>query len=78
MCKCDNCGSIFEEPDTKQDYRGEFWGVPAYETIGICPFCGDDDIDYEYKMQEDDEESFVEEPDYAEEDAYFEKLGVFN
>lgn len=42
--KCEDCGERFEVPDTMQDYVGEFWGSPAYETIAICPYCHSDEI----------------------------------
>ena len=55
--KCLNCEQVFDEEDvvTKQEYRGEFWGSPAYETVGCCPYCGEDAIDYEYVEEDEDE-----------------------
>lgn len=42
--KCLNCNETFDEPDSRQEYMGEFWGMPAYDTIYICPHCGSDEI----------------------------------
>lgn len=42
--KCCNCNTEFDYPDTRQEYMGEFWGMPAYDTINICPNCGCDEI----------------------------------
>lgn len=39
MYRCCECGTLFEQPKTFQDYRGECWGTPAYETITGCPYC---------------------------------------
>ena len=42
--KCIECGHIFEEGEQKQwtESRGEFWGMPASETMTGCPYCGGD------------------------------------
>lgn len=45
MFRCYDCGREFETPDTFQEYRGEFWGMPAYETVSCCPFCRSDEYD---------------------------------
>ena len=45
MLKCYDCGTTFDFPQTAEDYRGEFWGMPAYETISFCPACGSEDYD---------------------------------
>lgn len=39
--KCDDCGAVFEEEDIAvwKESRGEFWGMPAYETMCGCPNC---------------------------------------
>lgn len=62
--KCMSCGEEFEYPATVRDYRGEYWGAPCWENIGVCPHCGGDDIDYDYYEFDDEEE----EDDYGEED----------
>ena len=41
MFRCE-CGARFEEPKIVHEYRGEFWGTPAYEEMCYCPYCGDD------------------------------------
>lgn len=40
--KCWDCGAYFDEYDKVKEYRGEFWGTPAYETMCVCPVCGGD------------------------------------
>lgn len=47
MYKCCECGKLFEEPDTIQEYRGEFWGTPAYEPVDVSPCCEADFEEYE-------------------------------
>lgn len=37
--KCLECGEKFEEVATWEEYRGEYWGVPAYESVSGCPKC---------------------------------------
>ena len=52
--KCAECGQPFDKPEEREDYRGEFWGIPAYETICVCPYCGSDEI-LDYEEDEDEE-----------------------
>lgn len=54
---CADCNNIFGEDEfaTVREYRGEFWGFPAYETISVCPFCHSDAID-DYKENEEENE----------------------
>ena len=45
--KCE-CGCVFDRPRAVRESRGEFWGVPCYETMYYCPACGDgcfDEVD---------------------------------
>ena len=39
--KCGDCGKVFDECEiiTWREDRGEFWGMPFYETLSGCPFC---------------------------------------
>ena len=39
--KCGDCGKVFDEGEiiTWREDRGEFWGMPCYETLSGCPFC---------------------------------------
>lgn len=55
MLKCEHCGELFSEPGTYEEYRGEFWGMPAYETMACCPYCGSDEF-YEYEEEDEEEE----------------------
>lgn len=59
MYKCNECGCEFEEPRVFQDYRGEFWGVAAYETMWVCPCC--EDTDYDEIEEESEEEEYDDE-----------------
>lgn len=46
MCYiCRDCGNYFDSPATEQEDRGEYWGMPAFETMYYCPFCGSEDFD---------------------------------
>lgn len=40
--KCLDCGEVFDEPKKWKEYRGEFWGTPAYEEMVGCPHCEGD------------------------------------
>lgn len=40
--KCLDCGEVFDEPEKRKEYRGEFWGTPAYEEVRGCPRCRGD------------------------------------
>ena len=55
MFKCADCGLVFDESDiaTWKEDRGEFWGMPAYETMSGCPRCHSGAID-EIEVNEDD------------------------
>lgn len=57
MVKCFDCGWIGDAEELKavEESRGEFWGMPAYETMYYCPCCGSDCID-DYNGEEDDED----------------------
>ena len=57
MLKCRDCRCEFEEPHRVQEDRGEFWGVPAFETMYYCPFCGSEDFGEldEILMEEEEE-----------------------
>lgn len=52
MVLCCNCRTLLDENVllTREDYVGEFWGSAAYESVGICPECKSDEIDYEYDL----------------------------
>lgn len=59
MYKCNDCGHIFEELETWNEARGEFWGVMAYEQMTGCPRCYSTDVDE--IPEDDDDETFDEE-----------------
>lgn len=44
--RCFDCGYVFDEPKTWQEYQGECHGVPAFETFSCCPCCGGDYEEY--------------------------------
>lgn len=60
LYRCNDCGHEFEIPDTWEEYRGEFWGMPAYERVSGCPMCQSGDYD-EVVDDPADEESEGEE-----------------
>ena len=41
MFRCDKCGKLFDWPKVVDEYRGECWGVPAYEPTAYSPCCND-------------------------------------
>ena len=56
--RCCRSGMIFnkDEAECGQEYRGEFWGMPAYENVDICPECNSDDLeDFEIPYEECDD-----------------------
>lgn len=57
--RCCNCGRLFDYDELKkvEEGRGEYWGIPCYETMYYSPCCQDD---YE-EAYEDDEEDFIDE-----------------
>ena len=55
--RCIDCEQEFDEPEKVQESRGEFWGMPAYETVYYCPYCGGD-------VADNDEEDYDEEEEY--------------
>ena len=52
MYRCCECGKIFEEPKSVEEYRGEFWGTPAYERMDYSPCCEADFEEYEPKCKD--------------------------
>lgn len=60
MFKCNDCGREFEHPARWEEYRGEFWGQPAYEIMYGCPFCESGDY-YEINDDENDDDKEREE-----------------
>ena len=41
MLVCVECGHLFDEEKIAvwQESRGEYWGVPCFESVGGCPIC---------------------------------------
>lgn len=41
MYVCNDCGMFFEEDMLRinRESVGEFWGAPAYQEYGVCPYC---------------------------------------
>ena len=40
MLQCTCCGARCVRPALTWQYRGEYFGFPAYEEAGGCPRCG--------------------------------------
>ena len=38
---CNDCFHVFDDDEiaTWRESRGEFWGMPCYETVSGCPKC---------------------------------------
>ena len=53
--KCYDCGEEFDEPATRRELVGEFWGTPAYDNFDCCPRCRSDEIE---EVFEDDETDY--------------------
>ena len=49
LCQCAECGMLFDEEDAVviEEYRGECWGVSAYEPMSYSPCCEADYEEYE-------------------------------
>lgn len=45
MFVCFDCDAIFEEPATRYENHGEYFGKPAREAYGACPCCGSTEYD---------------------------------
>lgn len=37
---CLECYHVFDEPKNWKESRGEYFGVPSYESFSGCPKCG--------------------------------------
>lgn len=66
---CLKCGNEFDEPAEWEEYRGECFGVPAYEPVEGCPIChGDFMTKEEYlrdiigKAWDDDDDEYEFDP----------------
>lgn len=58
--KCWDCGKYFDDPKYVKEYRGEFWGSPAYESMAYCPYC-DGDFDEAHIVEKAEAEEQEEE-----------------
>ena len=58
MLRCCKCGRMFDECDVNitDEYRGEYWGFPAYETIYSSPCCRSDFEDVEDPENDEEKE----------------------
>lgn len=55
--KCKDCGSVFDEPDSrswKEEMSGDGWAWQTF-TDYFCPVCGSEDIKWHYWEDEDDD-----------------------
>lgn len=61
MYRCEECGKLFMRPRFEEECVGEYWGVPAYQTVALSPCCGDnfyevdDDAEGEHVVEYEDE-----------------------
>lgn len=53
---CTDCGECFDEPKYIKESRGEHFGIPAFEYMAVCPFCGGDFREVEEEEVEEEEE----------------------
>lgn len=44
---CNNCGAVVDTDKlrTVREEVGEYWGSPAYDSYGVCPCCGSEDLE---------------------------------
>lgn len=66
---CYECEREFDEPRYIWEDRGEFWGMPAFEKMAYCPYCGSEAFDYtanviadlaDVENEEDEEDDYSE------------------
>lgn len=61
MYKCNDCGSIFDEPDSEYIDLEEYYGVGSlfndhhHEYMSVCPCCGSNDYEYYDEEEEYDD-----------------------
>lgn len=48
---CEDCGRPFGHPKIIKESRGEYWGIPCFEDVGVCPHCGSGDF-FEVEQEE--------------------------
>ena len=53
---CEDCHADFDEPDVIETDAGEYFGFPAYERIGVCPYCHSENYEEVYERDEDEED----------------------
>lgn len=61
MLVCQDCGCLFDSPKIIKESRGEFWGMPCYEDVSVCPSCGSDDFNLRSAHNDDDQEDIDDE-----------------
>lgn len=60
MWKCEDCGSLFDEPESVRynidEYNGvsDLFGNWQYGYYDACPFCGSEEIASYYEEDDDD------------------------
>lgn len=58
MYRCERCGEIFDEPDSKEICFESYYGVGSmfqdrhYGSVAICPECGTEDIEKYYEGED--------------------------
>ena len=58
--RCDKCGKIFDWPKEVRESRGEYWGIPCWETMYYSPCCTDDFEEITDGEPEEDEDEYSE------------------
>lgn len=59
MYRCGECEREFYDLKKYSEPRGEYWGIPCWEDIWGCPFCGSYDYaEVRYDEYEEEEEEY--------------------
>lgn len=45
MYICERCQETFDFPNVETDFTSEYFGAIVNHKIGVCPYCGSDEID---------------------------------
>lgn len=45
MYICERCQETFDFPNVETDFTSEYFGRPVNHKIGVCPYCGSEEIE---------------------------------